>query len=214
MSNEAYFRTRFEFDPRRDLLWRTLCRHYFSDLISPSACVLELGAGYGHFINHVRARRRIAVDAWSGFTGHVQPGVEARVGSVTDLSFLDPASVDFVFASNLFEHLTQEELSSVLQQLKVALGPEGTVNIVQPNFYYAYRAYFDDYTHRTVYSHVSLCDFLEAHGFAIVECRKRFLPLSLKSRWPVSSALIRLYLASPWKPLAKQMFVRARVQRA
>src|SRR5262245_13548593 len=134
MSTEAYFQARFAFDPRRDLLWQTLCRHYFSRLIPPSACVLELGAGYGHFINHVKARRRIAVDAWSGFTGHVQPDVEARVGSVTDLSFLEPASVDFVFASNLFEHLTQDEFSSVLQQLQTALVPEATVNIVQPNF--------------------------------------------------------------------------------
>jgi hypothetical protein len=213
MTGDEYFQTRLAYDSRRDVLWRTLCRFHFSNLISPEDCVLELGAGYGAFINNVNARRRIAVDAWPGFVKHVAPGVEAQVSRVEDLSFLTPASVDFVFASNLFEHLTQESFASVLSQLETILAAGGTLNILQPNFRYAYRNYFDDYTHRTVYSHVSLCDFLEAHGYAIVECRRKFLPLTLKSRLPVSSTLIRAYLGSPWKPLGKQMFVRARVRR-
>ena len=57
---------------------------------------------------------------------------------------------------------------------------------------------------------MSLCDFLDAHGFDVIECQPRFLPLTVKSRLPVSPALIRLYLSSPWKPLGKQMLLRAR----
>jgi hypothetical protein len=49
------------------------------------------------------------------------------------------------------------------------------------------------------------------NGFRILECRPRFLPLTIQSRLPVWPALIRAYLASPIKPLAKQMFVRAAV---
>ena len=128
---------------------------------------------------------------------------------MTDLSFLQPSSVDFVFASNLFEHISQDALTSVLQQLKKAMRPCGTLNILQPNFYYCFREYFDDYTHRTVYSHTGLCDFLAAHGFSVIDCRPRFLPLTVKSRLPVFSLLIRLYLASPWKVAGKQMFIRA-----
>jgi SAM-dependent methyltransferase len=206
----AYFETRFTADPRREVLWKTLCTHFFGSFISDSDCVFEMGAGYGHFINNVRSRRRIALDAWDGFVDRLAPGVEGRVGDVTDLSFLEPSSVDFAFASNLFEHVSQEALASVLQQLKRALTPGGTLNIVQPNYFFAFREYFDDFTHRTVYSHVSLCDFLEANGYEVVECRPRFLPLTIKSRLPVSALLIRLYLALPWKPMAKQMFIRTR----
>src|SRR5712675_2124066 len=65
-------------------------------------------------------------------------------------------------------------------------------------------------TRRTIYSHTSICDFLEAHGYRVIECRPRFLPLTIKSSLPVSPFLIRLYLASPVKPMGKQMFVRAR----
>jgi hypothetical protein len=81
--------------------------------------------------------------------------------------------------------------------------------ILQPNYRRAYREYFDDYTHVAAYSHVSLQDFLEAHGFTVVENHAGFLPLTIKSRLPVSPHLIRLYLKLPWKPLAKQMLLRA-----
>lgn len=213
MSSTEYFQTRFTNDPRRRLVWKALCDHHFSRLISADDCVLELGAGYGAFINNVIAARRIAVDQWSGFVEYLGPGVEGKVGNVTDLSFLDTASVNFAFASNLFEHVTQENFAMVLAQLKRILTPGGTLNILQPNFYYAYREYFDDYTHRTIYTHTGLCDFLAAHGYEIIECRKRFLPLTLKSRLPISTSMIRAYLVSPWKPLAKQMLVRAIVRR-
>jgi len=211
MTQDTYFETRFAPDVRRDVLWRTLWRHHFARLVSPSDCVLELGAGYGCFINQVVARRRIAVDAWGGFVDHLQPGVEARIGDVTELSFLQPGSVDFVFASNLFEHVSQNDFAAVLHQLRGALAPKGTLNILQPNYYYAYRQYFDDFTHRTVYTHTSMCDFLVAHGYEVIECSPRFLPLTIKSRLPVSPLLIRLYLSLPWKPMGGQMLIRARV---
>jgi hypothetical protein len=72
-------------------------------------CVPEPGAGYGDFINEVEAKRKIAVDEWDGFTRYLRPEIEGRVRDAADLSFLSP-SVNFVFASNLFEHPTQETL--------------------------------------------------------------------------------------------------------
>ncbi len=207
--HSAYFQTRFPHDTRREVLWRSLYRYYFSHLISPDDCVLELGSGYGHFINQVVTRRRVALDQWDGFRDHLHPEVEPRVGDITDLSFLSAGSVNFAFASNLFEHLSQEDFATILRQLRSVLAKRGTLNIVQPNYHYAYREYFDDYTHRSIYTHVSLCDFLQVHGYEILECLPRFLPLSVKSRLPVSPFLIRLYLKFPWKVMGKQMLVRA-----
>src|SRR5689334_8443589 len=117
MSGDAYFQTRFAADTRREVLWKTLCEAYFSRLVTPTQCVLELGAGYGAFINNVKARRRIAVDAWPGFLECLDPGVEGHVTDVTQLAFLQPGSVDFAFASNLFEHVSQDQFASVLAQL-------------------------------------------------------------------------------------------------
>ncbi len=209
MSQAQYHETRFEYDPRRETLWKTLCDAYFGKLIRPEFQVLELGAGYCHFINNVHCAKRTAIDQWPMLPKYAQPGVETLVGSVTDLSAVPDNSVDFVFASNLFEHLTQQEFSTVLMELKAKLRSEGTLTILQPNYRRAYREYFDDYTHITVYSDISLCDFLRANGYRIVDSMAGFLPFSLKSRFPVAPWLIRLYLLLPWKPLAKQMLIRA-----
>lgn len=210
---QGYHQSRFTDDPRRDVLWRVLWESFFRHRIPENGCVLDLGAGYGQFINNVVAKRRIAVDSWPGLASHAAPGVEAIVGDVADLSAIGDGEVDYAFASNLFEHLSQAKLADVLAGLKKKLRPTGTLTVLQPNYRYAYREYFDDFTHVAVWSHVSLTDFLTANGFDVVECRPRFLPLTIKSRLPVWPFLIRAYLASPLKPLGKQMLIVARVSR-
>jgi SAM-dependent methyltransferase len=205
----TYHETRFEFDPRRDALWKTLCDSYFSKFIRPDFHVLDLGAGYAHFINNVSCARRTAVDQWPLLEKYAAPGVIAKVGSITDLDFIPDSSVDYAFASNVFEHLTQQDFATVLAQLKKKLKTGGTLTILQPNYRLAYRNYFDDYTHISVYSDVSLCDFLRANGYRILSARAGFLPFSIKSRLPVIPLLIQMYLLSPWKPFAKQMLVSA-----
>jgi SAM-dependent methyltransferase len=213
LSSAAYCRTRFAADPRREILWKALVQYHFSRLIRPTDCVLELGAGYGYFINHVTAARKLALDIWEEFPQHLNPGIEGHVGSVTDLDWVPDESVDFVFASNLFEHVPQTVFTSVLEQLMRKLRPGGTVNLLQPNYRFAYREYFDDYTHVTVYSDISICDFLNANSYDVIECQPRFMPLTIKSRFKVAPVLIRAYLMSPVKFLGKQMFVRARPAR-
>lgn len=210
MTEAGYHDTRFAADAKRDVLWRTLCKSWFARRVPAEGCVLDLGAGYGHFINNVTARRRIAVDSWPGLKDQVADGVEAIVGDVTDLSPIENSVVDYAFASNLFEHLPQAGFAEVLGELRRVLRPDGVLTILQPNYAYAYREYFDDYTHVSVWTHVSLPDFLAAHGFQPTSVIPKFLPLTIKSRLPVSPLLIEAYLASPIKPLGKQMLVTAR----
>lgn len=122
MSHAAgYHQTRFSPDPKRDIVWRTLCDCYFNKLISDDFHVVDLGAGHGSFINHVRAARRTAIDIWPGLKDVADQGVNVHIGDVTDLSFLEPGSVDFAFASNLFEHLSQEQLIGILNHLQSKL---------------------------------------------------------------------------------------------
>jgi SAM-dependent methyltransferase len=206
---KTYHEIRLAPDGARDTLWKTLCEAYFQRLIKSNDCVLELGAGYGCFINHIRCRRRIAVDVWQGMLEHLQAGVEGHVGPVTELGAIEDSSVDFVFASNLFEHLPKPEFANTLAALRAKMKAGATLNILQPNYRFAYREYFDDYTHISIYSDRSLADFLQVNEFRVTEVHPGFLPLTIKSRLPVSPALIRLYLASPFKPFSKQMLIRA-----
>ena len=86
------------------------------------------------------------------------------------------------------------------------------LSIIQPNYRLSYKEYFDDYTHISIWSDKSLADFLVAQGFKIHKVIPGFLPLSVKSRLPVNSYLIRLYLKAPIKPFAKQMLIMAQNQ--
>lgn len=208
--NSGYHDSRLVLDARRDTVWQALWLYYFRKIVPADGCVLDLGCGYGEFINNVTARRRIGLDVWEGIRAHLAPGVEPVVSSVTDMSAIEDNSVDFAFASNLFEHIPQEALVAVLAQLRAKLTERGTLTMLQPNYRYAFREYFDDYTHVAIYSHISLADFLVANGWEVIEVKPRFLPLTVKSRLPVSQWLIRLYLALPFKPMGKQMLLTAR----
>ena len=210
---EGYHQTRLAHDPKRQAVWQALWRYFFRHRVRADDCVLDLGCGYGDFINSVHARRRIALDLWPDMPGHVAPGVEAIVAPVSDLSGIEDGSVDYAFASNLFEHVSQTVFAEVLEQLRAKLSPRGTLTILQPNYRYAYREYFDDYTHVAVYTNASLADFLAAHGWEVIESRPRFLPLSVKSRLPTWPLLILAYLKSPLKPLGKQMLLVTRPRR-
>ena len=207
---ESYHTTRLAHDPRREALWSSLWRFHFSRLIGPEDSVLEFGAGYGHFINNVVARRRIAIDLWPEFTKHLAPDVEGLVGGIERLEDIEDDTLDFVFASNVFEHISKTEFSKILAVLRTKIRAGGTLSVLQPNFRYAYREYFDDYAHVSVYTHISLADFIRAQGYEVVDVRPRFLPLTIKSRFPVSPYLIWLYLRSPIKLFGKQMFICAR----
>jgi SAM-dependent methyltransferase len=207
----GYHQTRFAEDQRRDVLWKTLCDAYFQRHVRESDAVLDLGCGYGSFINNIRCASKVAMDQWSGAPQHLKPDVKAHVGDITDLSPIPDRSVDFVFSSNVFEHLTRPDFARCLAEVKRVLRSGGTLNIVQPNYRFCYDEYFDDYTHVSIFSDRSLCDALEAEGFRVLECIPRFLPLTIKSRLPVSPLLIRTYLALPFKPMGKQMLVRAQL---
>lgn len=209
-TDRAYHSTRLAVDAKRKIVWKALWDHHFSRLVPADGCVLDIGCGYGDFINHVVARRRIAIDRWADFPRFLAAGVEAIVGDLEELKQIDDGAVDYAFASNVFEHVPQRAFASVLDLLRQKLSPNGTLTILQPNYRYAYREYFDDYTHVSVYSHISMVDFLTANDYMVLSIAPRFLPLTVKSRFPVSRLLIRAWLSSPIKPMGKQMLITAR----
>ncbi len=206
----GYHDSRLTQDAKRNVVWGALWRYYFRHRIAGDDTVLDLGCGYGEFINNVTAKRRIALDMWADFPKHMAPGVETIVAPATDLSSLEDGSIDFAFASNLFEHISQDDLAAVLAALRKKLSAKGSITMVQPNFRYCASEYFDDYTHISIWSHISMADFLTAHGYEVTEVRPRFLPLTVKSRLPVWGPLIGAYLMSPVKPMGKQMLLSAR----
>jgi SAM-dependent methyltransferase len=197
---------------RKNALWKVLCREFLQRYVGETDTVVDLGAGYGEFINNIRCGRKFAVDLNTDTAGALDADVTFLERTSSNLAGIDHAAVDVVFASNFFEHLpTKDELLATLQEIGRVLTPGGRLLVLQPNIRYAFREYWDFLDHYLPLSHVSLSEALDLTGFTVRECRPRFLPFTTKSKLPQSPALLRLYLRlTPlqWL-LGRQMFVVA-----
>jgi SAM-dependent methyltransferase len=211
----ALYASRFPASEREAKIrfWRTLCEAFFARYVPAGGTALDLGAGYCELINHLQARRRIAIDLNPDTPGAAAAGVEvhavplARLGEV-----VEAGSVDVAFASNVFEHLRRpEELLAVLRAVRRTLRPSGRLVVLQPNIRLVGGRFWDFVDHTLPLTEKGMCEALVTCGFRIVECRARFLPYTLKSRLPRASWLLRLYLAlrpAQWL-FGKQMLVVA-----
>lgn len=196
--------------PAREGVWRVIA-DYLAPWVPEDAHVLEIGAGRCHWINAVRASYRLAIDLWPEVGRFAAPGVDARVMDAgRELPALPAGQFDVVLASNVLEHFEPDAASRIVGEMWALLRPGGRILIIQPNYRYAYRSYFDDYTHRAVFTDVSLRNLLRSHGFHIDLSRPRFLPYSMSSlRRSVPPWLVRAYIRSPFKPRAGQMLIIA-----
>lgn len=189
-------------------VWREIARYVQRDARDVGT-LIELGAGYCDFVNAFPARRKIAFDLNPEMRGFADPDVELRVGDAVGMPGVDPESADLVFASNFLEHLDHEQLDELLPRIHRSLTARGRLVLIQPNHRLCPDHYFDDPTHQTVFDDRNIHSWLTRHGFRVRRVVAGLLPFSMKSRLPKWPALIRLYLASPWKPLAAQMYVVA-----
>ncbi len=210
----ALYDTRFDERQRaeKDLLWRILCREFFQRWVAPDARLLDLGAGFGEFVNHIRCRERWAVDVDPRIVEFAGPGVQTHCGSAADLSWRADGTVDVVFASNVFEHFpSKDRVLVAFREIRRVLRVGGRLLVVQPNIKYAYREYWDFFDHHLPFSHHAMVEALRAEGFRIEECRPRFLPFSTKQWLPIRPGLVRLYLRLPLaqRIFGKQMFIVA-----
>ena len=209
IDESSYYQSRFVFDARRDTVWKEISGFLQSRYIPEESTVLEIGAGYCHFINQIKARERHALDISNEVRRHAAEGVTPHVQSCTAMDIFSDDHFDVVFASNVFEHLKAEESTAALAEIRRVLKPQGKLVLIQPNFKYCYKKYFDYYTHIQIFTHIGMSDLIVASGFRIADLKPRFLPFSMKSNLPKVGWLVRMYLHSPIKPFAEQMLVVA-----
>ncbi len=189
-------------------MWRALAA-YLQRFIPKKACIMELGAGYCHFINNIEANEKHCLDTFERLPDYADQEVNVHVGSSCDMHHLESEKFDIVFASNFLEHLTRNEAKTTLDGVSRILKQGGKFILLQPNYRYCADLYFDDYTHETVYTHISLPQFLASRGFTATLVQPKFIPFSMNSNVPKTAWLVGLYLRSPIKPFAKQMLVVA-----
>ena len=205
----AYYETRLAPDAKRAEVWRHVAA-YLAPWIDPNGAMLDLAAGYADVTRYSAAARKVAIDSNPTLPDLVGDGIEAVVGDATDLSSYEDGEFATVIASNFLEHLEHDTIDTLLDDIARVLHAGGHLIIIQPNFRLDQKRYFDDYTHRTIWTDTSLTDLLVAHGFLVERCEPRFLPLTMKSRLSFGHRLVPTYLRLPFRPVAGQMLVVAR----
>ncbi len=194
-------------------LWKVLIDDCLQDYVPTESAVLDIGGGYCEFINQIRAEEKCLID--------LNP--DSKLFANTDVKVLNidvlnldghtffTEHFDRIFISNFFEHLrNKEELLEIISFCFDALKSGGSLLIIQPNFKYSYKEYYDFIDHQLPITHLSLQELLQTVGFEIDFIIPRFLPFSTKGR-PASPWLLKVYLKLPflWQFLGGQMFVKA-----
>lgn len=195
----------------RQQMWDVLCRDFFQRYVPAAGTVVEIGAGYCEFINHIRAGRKIAVDLNPDARQHAGDDVEVVLSSTTRIESLPDDVADVVFASNFLEHLTREDILATLREVRRLLKPGGRFLILQPNIRYCKEDYWQFFDHITPLCERSLSEALETTGFDVPYVLGRFLPFTTQGRLPNSIALLRLYLKlrPAWRVFGQQSFLIA-----
>ncbi|MGH2571938.1 MAG: methyltransferase domain-containing protein [Actinomycetota bacterium] len=209
------YRERFADQDRafKERAWDILCRRALQRYVKDSDTVLDLGAGRCEFINAIRCGEKIAVDLNPDVKAYARDA-RAVVTASTDLSAIEPGSVDAVFTSNFLEHLADK--AAVLQTLEEChrvMRAGGTLIVLMPNIRYLNGRYWDYFDHHTPLTHFSLGEALKLTGFSVERIVPRFLPYTVKqTAVPKSLALLRMYLRLPflWPLFGRQMLVVGR----
>jgi SAM-dependent methyltransferase len=196
----------------RKKVWSVLIRDFFQKYIVASATVLDLGCGWGEFINQVQAGRRIGMDLNPDSPAHLAPAVEFCLQDCSLPWQLPENSLDVIFTSNFFEHLPNKiALKQTLAHACKALRPGGKIICLGPNIKFLPGTYWDFWDHEVPLTELSLREILEISGFRTLECLDRFLPYTMVGGSQPPLWQIQLYLKLPfvWKLLGKQFLLVA-----
>lgn len=197
----------------RKQVWRILIDSFFARWIPGDSTVLDLGCGYGEFINQVSASKKYAMDLNPDAPKHLAKDVTFLHQDCSQDWKIDESSLDVVFTSNFFEHLPDKPaLARSLDQVNRCLKPGGRLIAMGPNIKCVPGAYWDFWDHYLPLTEQSLKEALENRLFGVETCLERFLPYTMAGKKPVPLVFIRLYLALPmaWPMLGKQFLVVGR----
>lgn len=197
----------------RNRVWRVLIDQWFSRYLDGVQAALDLGCGWGPFINQIDAPTRYGLDLNPDAAVHLDPSVTLLQQRSDQRWPLDDAYLDLVFTSNFLEHLPDREVIRVtLQEAYRTLRPGGRIVCLGPNIARTGGAYWDFFDHLVPLTDRSMVEALELVGFETETSIGSFLPYTMANKPPPPPVLISAYLRlrPAWRLLGKQFLVVAR----
>ncbi|MCK9224375.1 MAG: class I SAM-dependent methyltransferase [Candidatus Muirbacterium halophilum] len=177
----------------RAIVWNILIK-FFQKYIDINSTVLDIGSGFGEFINNIKAKKKIALDICD-MKKFYKNDVDFFQTDMTDLSFIEDESIDCVFASNFFEHInTKIKFQKIFNEISKKIKKNGIIIIMQPDFELSYKHYFKFYDHNIIFTLESMAEVLKFFNFNIELKIKRFMPFSFKQYFPINRLFVIIYM--------------------
>ena len=197
----------------RNQIWQILTGSFFSKWVLPDYAVLDLGCGFGEFINNIKAAKRYGMDLNPATADKLGQEVHFLEQDCSEPWNLPDESLDIVFTSNFLEHLGDKDgVKSTLRQAYRCLRPGGKLIAMGPNIRYLPGSYWDFFDHHVILTEKSLSEALSITGFTVESAIARFLPYTMVGGPKYPLIFLRLYLCLPilWWIKGRQFLVVAR----
>ncbi|MFK7957291.1 MAG: class I SAM-dependent methyltransferase [Lysobacterales bacterium] len=197
----------------RQSVWAVLCHQFFSRYVAQDHHVLDLGCGWGEFVNNVDAAQKWAMDLNPDAAERLASDIHFVHQDCSDTWPLGDASLDTVFSSNFLEHLPDKPaIERTLDQIFRCLKPGGQLILLGPNMRYVPGEYWDFWDHHVPLTDRSVAEVLAMRGFVVEEQVDRFLPFSMSTGRTPPLLFLKVYLKlrPAWRLFGKQFLVVAR----
>jgi SAM-dependent methyltransferase len=197
----------------RARVWVELCNSFFQRFVPRDATILDLGCGWGEFINAIRAGKKYGMDLNPESPKHLSAEVQFIHQDCSTQWPLEEGSLDLVFTSNFFEHLpSKNNLLATTKEANRCLRKGGSLICMGPNIKYVGGAYWDFADHYLPLSEASMEEFLRLAGFHELKIINKFLPYTMAKGFQPPIAFLRLYLKLPilWHFFGRQFLIFAR----
>ncbi len=199
-----------EMSEYRNRIWKTLIKEFFSAYVPTDAHVLDLGCGWGEFINNVSAAKKYALDLNPEASRHLNDDVAFLCQDCSAAWPIDDDSLDIVFTSNFFEHIPDKQtLRKTLSEAHRCLRKGGKIICMGPNIKHLPGRYWDFWDHFLPLTELSLQAMLVLSGFQKHTCLPKFMPYTMVGKREAPVLFVKWYLRFPWawRILGKQFLV-------
>lgn len=166
--------------------------------MKPGQNFLEPGCGRGEMLKCFEALGlKVYGCDLSSESVELSKGVEIKVCDVEQVGLPYPDNTfDIIYSKSFLEHFYYPE--RYIKEAYRVLRPGGMMLNLVPDWEANYQKYYDDYTHRTPFTNISLRDIQLIHGFDLVKVIKfRQLPIT----WKYPFLNFVFMLIAPFVPL-------------
>lgn len=200
------------FEEYRNDVWKILVNKFFGKWINPNATILDLGCGYGEFINNANAKVKHAMDLNPRTRKLLNDDVIFHEQDCSKVWSLEENSLDLIFTSNFFEHLPNKTaLGATISEAMKCLKKGGRIIAMGPNISVLKGKYWDFWDHHVALSDQSIRELLEIHKLKVLTSLTHFLPYNMVRTKRKPLFFVHLYLKFPfiWRFWGKQFLIVA-----